>query len=350
MEEPESYSILSFLNEDSGLLPIFASISAYLTKKQLFALRTSKGLTERTKTINQEPLYWKERVENWFGITLHDHKVNWKRIYLSLVKEGERLKNESFQIEKKDQMTRMRDKMVRMRDQTIRKKKEELKLKYGKVIPSGDYSPLLIAEDLAAESDNIELVEIILDVLRNETNEQINNEVNYIAENALFWAEYGRGKWNIINFLIDTITDINLKIKILDVSMQSNSDFELTKKLLADPELKDIENYDDILGLAIIYGNKDVVKLLLDEYPVHPEANNNENIIAAARNGNKNIVKLLINDDRVDPTAQDNEAIKRAVERNKWNIVRLLFNDKRVRESLNDPNLIEEIKEALFIE
>jgi hypothetical protein len=326
--EPEQYSILSFLNEDPGLIPIFASISAYLSEDQLSALRTSKGLRERTKTINQEPLYWKERVENWFGVFLHDHKVDWKRIYLELMKEEARLRSEI-----KRSPTR---------------KKEDLKSKYGKITPD-NFSPLLIAEDLAAKNDDVKLIKIILDVLRNETNEQITSEINYIVGIALLEDEHWTS-WKIINFLIDMVTNVDLKIEALKKSIRSKQQFELIKKLIEDPQLKDALNYDDLLYLAIEDGNEDVTELLLEEYPVHPEANNNETIIRASRYGFENIVELLLNDTRVDPTARNNKAIRRAVEYDRWAVVAVLFNDKRVHNSLNDEELIKKIKNTLLID
>jgi hypothetical protein len=330
--EPESHSILSFLNEDPGLLPIFASISAYLSEDQLFALRTSKGLIERTKIINQQPLYWKERVENWFGILLHDHKVNWKRIYLSLIKEEEELK-----------IARLRKDIYGI------KKTEKLRARYFKSLDN--ISPLLIAEESAAINDDVELIKVILDVLRNETDEQIATEVNYIVERALFEVRFNnKPVWNVINFLIDMVTDVSLKTRIFDTSIQWREEFKITEKLFGDPQLKSIIDYDDAFHAAIVFGNVIITKLLLDGYPVHPEAHDNAYIIDAATNGYEGIVKLLMNDTRVDPTAGNNRAIKRAVERNKWNIVRVLFNDERVRESLNDPDLVEKIKETLFIE
>jgi len=70
----------------------------------------------------------------------------------------------------------------------------------------------------------------------------------------------------------------------------------------------------------------EIVKLLLMDPRVSPQADNNDAIRIASHNGHTEIVKILLMDPRVDPESNDNAAIKKAHE----NCFQLLFMDNRI--------------------
>jgi ankyrin repeat protein len=295
-EKETSTNVLSYLENNPSLVPIFSSISSYLTKDQRSALFASKNLTERIKEIEKENIHWKERVENWFGIILGYHNVNWKNIYLSLAKEEDKLNN-------------------------IRKTN----------LSRTNYDYFKIAEKLAAETDNVELVKIILDGLRNYSDNELNRELNFMLNITLKKLR----NYKVLEFLADKIIidSYELKIRALSQAIRLNL-LSVCEKLLNDPELSE-SDYDKFFLDAILYNHSDIIKILLEKYHVHPETQNNEAIIEAARNGNVEIVKLLLTYPKVDPSDQNNEAIINAVKTNELALVELLLNDPRVDPSDN---------------
>ena len=71
-------------------------------------------------------------------------------------------------------------------------------------------------------------------------------------------------------------------------------------------------------------GFTNLVLKMMEQYNVHPTAQNNHAIQWASRNGHTAVVKLLLNDTRVDPTALDNRAIQLASRNGHTAIVELI--------------------------
>lgn len=105
---------------------------------------------------------------------------------------------------------------------------------------------------------------------------------------------------------------------------------DIVKLLLQDPRID--PNTGDNFGISVAAENGyiDIVKLLLKDGRIDPSDHNNNAIINAAANGHVNVVKLLLQDERVNPSDNNNEAIKLAKSNGHQDVVDILMMDDRV--------------------
>ncbi|KAI8896614.1 hypothetical protein BC833DRAFT_629827 [Globomyces pollinis-pini] len=93
--------------------------------------------------------------------------------------------------------------------------------------------------------------------------------------------------------------------------------------------------YDDFQD-AIWQNKVDIVRVLLEDTRLNPNANDNWAITMASMTGLTEIVQKLLNDKRVDPSARDNYAIIFGSEYGRTGIVHMLLQDERVDPSADD--------------
>src|SRR5438045_1490940 len=79
------------------------------------------------------------------------------------------------------------------------------------------------------------------------------------------------------------------------------------------------------LDIAIMIGQLENVKPLLESRQVDPGANDNRAIKIASELDLLEVVKLLLQDERVDPSAEDNFAIKIALQNGHTEVVKELI-------------------------
>ena len=306
--EPESKSIIDYFSEDPTTSNILGSILSYLDLNQVDALSLiKKDFTSSIVTARNDPLYWKQATEQFFGISLHNRRIDWKRVYLIINKE--KFKN------------------------------------------------LADARRYAALKDDVPMMTIVLDAYRNHTDKEFRTMTTW----ALIIASLNRS-WNVVNFLLDdgrvdsTTTGINLARSEEDELILSKPNtvlfkaikadrLDIIKKLLLIPEVVRISNYNAILNSAIESGHHDIVKFLLDNTPVDPSVNGNQAFIEASGmihykgeslDPQMQIIDILLNDPRVDPAAQNNAAFISAVNFSDHLIVERLLEDDRIDPSDQD--------------
>ena len=87
---PSYGSILDYMGQNMGMVPQLATIMSYLTDEQVSTLTVSKPLASAVQRVKETNQYWKERVENYYGVTLSDRVVDWQEVYQIITKGPKR--------------------------------------------------------------------------------------------------------------------------------------------------------------------------------------------------------------------------------------------------------------------
>ncbi|KAJ1559996.1 hypothetical protein HK096_010427, partial [Nowakowskiella sp. JEL0078] len=121
------------------------------------------------------------------------------------------------------------------------------------------------------------------------------------------------------------------------VYLASQSGFvDNVKVLLADGRFDPSASTNAAIYFASNCGNIEIVKVLLADSRVDPSDGGNRTFFVAVINGHTKIVKLLLQDSRVDPSASNNKAIELASVKQHSEIVKILLDDERVDPSANN--------------
>lgn len=94
-------------------------------------------------------------------------------------------------------------------------------------------------------------------------------------------------------------------------------------------------NGNDVIIYASRKGYPEIVRALLSDIKVDPQAHDGEALIKASKGGHSEIVRLLLNDSRVDPQAQNSWAIVSGAEIGSYDTLKLLVEDGRAGLSNN---------------
>ena len=129
-------------------------------------------------------------------------------------------------------------------------------------------------------------------------------------------------------------------------------DIARVQKLLNNRTDPTVENYNQALRYASLYGYTKIVEILLQDGRADPTHWNNWIIKIACDYGYGDIVELLLQDGRVDPTAGENCCIRFSSIYGHIKVVEILLKDGRVDPTARDNMAInqaktEEIKEML---
>ncbi len=154
-----------------------------------------------------------------------------------------------------------------------------------------------------------DIVELLL------KDERVNSNAN---NNAALVIAAEKGHADIVEVLLKNIMDP----KVIEKAIQTAKDYSQPEvvKMLATNQL----------FLAIMRGEAESVKLLLDDGQADPCANNNQAITDAALFGYTKIVELLVNNPNVNPGARNNAALHSAVKKGHIDVVKKLLADERV--------------------
>ena len=344
-EESSNKSILGYFSKDPTTISQLGSILSYLNKSQADALLVTKEYSSMITIARQDPLYWKQAVEQFFGISLHHldkYKINWKRIYL-LINEKE-------------------------------------------------FEDFTDARIYAATYNDVEMMLVLLDAYRKHDKQQFLE----MTTRTLAHASIKRS-WDIVNLLLDdgrvdptTPPKIGSSKKIKASSNMvllkaiGAGEINIVKRLLKDPRVIKITDYNVIFIIAVKSGYPEVVKLLLQHDKVDPGAHRDAAIIAACgtrhmrhmsrkritesgeviretkyvedkkmQENQLEIVNLLLNDERVDPSNQSDKALIEAVQVRSWRIVKRLLQDDRVNPAARNNQAIYDsvnIEESLIFD
>jgi ankyrin repeat protein len=111
-------------------------------------------------------------------------------------------------------------------------------------------------------------------------------------------------------------------------------DFDIVELILKDGRTNPNVLNNDPIRRATEHGHTDIVKLLIKDKRVNPADDSNFLIRQAAKYGDIEIVKLLLKDKRVDPADYDNYACIWSFYNMHYEVSLLLFNQKSVRSTL----------------
>ena len=372
-----------------------SSILAYLDYDQIVSLYKSETLDPNTlAVVGGYNLYWKERVEHWFGVTLSDYKVDWLKVY-NIVKDRERdnfiqvLWNDNYKIMppeiwldgyRKETSPAYVDILNRLL--LIASKRNYINvvsrlLSDSRVDPSYEeqnkdmFGSNYINKSALAEATGEYNLEIV-DMLLNDGRANLFVK-GFVGTYSILSIAAGRGANNIRTSIVKrlikdprTAEHINeglvgaLDIGIHNVNVQR---WDLIDWLLnntkADPSIQD----NKTIIYACADGPIELVKILLKDSRVNPADKHNDAIIAAAEYNKLMVLDLLLQDSRVDPTDtgtniyklketvnRTNLALKLAIENKHKDIVRRLIKDERIRQMLdNDSNTHDKIETLLGI-
>jgi hypothetical protein len=97
----------------------------------------------------------------------------------------------------------------------------------------------------------------------------------------------------------------------------------------------------EIMEIAAVSGNIDIMKLILKDGRLNPATYANGSLSQAINYSHIEMIKLLLKDERIDPSSLNNKLIIDADFNDKDSIVELLWEDKRIKKSLKTdlPNL-----------
>jgi len=96
-----------------------------------------------------------------------------------------------------------------------------------------------------------------------------------------------------------------------------------------------------LLYQAIQQNNVIFIKRMLEGHEVDHYLKDGELLRAACYYGSDDVVKMLLADSRMQPEADDNAAIRVAATQEYWDIVKLLLADSRVRSKLTKKEIQE---------
>ena len=126
---------------------------------------------------------------------------------------------------------------------------------------------------------------------------------------------------------VDPSADDNYLIR----DLPAKGDYpELIKILLADSRVSPDAKNNQALRTACVHGRIETVKLLLADLRVDPNAGTDPCIVSAAQSGHLAIVKLLLAHPKVDPTCNQCRPIRYAAVQNHKEVVLLLLTDPRI--------------------
>lgn len=104
-----------------------------------------------------------------------------------------------------------------------------------------------------------------------------------------------------------------------------------------------------IMGIAANQNNEEIMEALLELVPtLDPGADDNDAIIEASKSGFTEVVKVLLKDARVNPAARDNDAIVEASINGYADVVEVLLKDERVDPAARDNEAIVEASKSGF--
>ena len=321
----ELYPLISGSKTSLATREQLSSILAYLDYDQVVALSESGVLDpDSLAVVDDYNLYWKERVEHWFGVTLSDYKVNWKDVYHIL---RYRKRNDFKNLSVYSIINRADIPLEIWLDGYRKETSPEYVDVLNKILvwAAGNNHPHIVAQ-------------LLLDSRVDPSHEE-----EYIGEvkSALTGAIQSENL-EIIDMLLNN-ERVNLhpgQRSILRIAGESGT-VPVVKKLLEDPRISPEIN-EAWLG-ALKEENWIIISWLLDNTNVDPSINNNKAIIKAST-VHYNIVKKLLKDPRVDPSAQHNSAIIAAasysVPSGRPTIINLLLEDPRVDPTDTGPNVV----------
>jgi hypothetical protein len=337
--------------ENKNITDQLASVLAYLPSAQVGQLKTlSTAALLNITMVQSKDHYWKERSEQWFGVTLPSRNVNWKTIYtmlpqdksitklsdevnkqksndlLNIFLDGYRtLSNKSDHIVDKDNFFNMSNKLPLnyvympiskfMRD--IFERSSALKKVYSdaiiwanvetciRMIKDLEINDTVISDSILniVNTDKVEVLEELLklEIVSKYCITTINLALDKAAElgnvNMLrILLEYPDSDpmWNYPNTNPLTGAIIADKAEAVRVLLQSN-------KIKPD--------VGDCIMKSVTLNRLTILKYLLEDSRFNPAVNNNSALITAVKYVNKDIVIVLLENPNIDPSSQDNEAI-----------------------------------------
>lgn len=104
------------------------------------------------------------------------------------------------------------------------------------------------------------------------------------------------------------------------------------------------------IRMAACSGSVKIVKRLLQDPKINPEADSNFAIIMAVEYNNVGVVECLLQDSRVNPCARNNTALSRAVAKNAVDVVALFLQDSRVDPAFHDNHILRSAARFGYVE
>ena len=181
----------------------------------------------------------------------------------------------------------------------------------------------------ASESCNEVVVKLLLD----DNRFQMDVDDHTFKESILSASQYGPFQvFNLFYQRMNSIIDIDTTLnKAIGIASQYGH-IEIVKLLLSDPRIDpNADAFNYAITWASTNGYLEIVAMLLLDPRVDPSAENNSAIIWASANGKFDVVELLLSDPRVDPSAQDDQAISMASIYGHDKVVKLLLLHKELK-------------------
>lgn len=121
--------------------------------------------------------------------------------------------------------------------------------------------------------------------------------------------------------------DIMAHNNLLIINACCNGQKEIVKLLLNDPRVDPSDQNNKAIMQS---SDEEIIKMLLNDPRVDPSDQNNRLFIDMCSKGYTEIVKLLLDDERINPSAQNNGAIMEACWYGRSDVIELLLNSDRV--------------------
>jgi hypothetical protein len=155
---------------------------------------------------------------------------------------------------------------------------------------------------------------------------------------------------NLINKEYSETEEFSLLIHILDTLYESNKNEEAFLKCLKNTSIKLNKMGNCFIKGSAECGLLSCVTFLMTQKDVDPSANESQALISACKNGSLNIVKELLKDNRVKPDAYSHHTLIIAVENNHIDLSIYLYQREDIIKSLEIIPKEERNKILAFVE